>query len=168
MAQGTGKPYEEKPEGYLAAFWSHMVIILAFPHFFFQTAFQAWGLWVPAVVGYYNYFLAAVPLAPLITYLLYSAQRRKVEKEREAAWSRFQTLQAVYYQLTVLAIGFVIAPQWMLGPVPIGTVLYALGLAMIVYGVIGALLLAAGKFDFSYPVIGRLARRIVEKRYEKR
>jgi hypothetical protein len=52
--------------------------------------------------------------------------------------------------------------------VPIGAALYALGLAMVVYGFIGGMLLSAGKYDFSYPVIGRITRRIVEKRYEKR
>ena len=156
------------PPGHVAAVWVHLVGILAFPFFFLTLAYYAWGLEVARISSYFNYLLAAVPLAPLISYLIYSLQRRKPEVEREQEWARFQTMQALLWQVTVLIIGFSVAPTWKAGAFPIGLMLYGVVVAMILYGLAGAILIRMGMENFIYPGIGQLARRIVQGRYRNR
>jgi len=139
--------------------------MLAFPFFFLTVAFRAWGVEIAAVTPYFNYLLAAVPLAPLITYLIYGLQRRKLEEDREQEWARFQTLQALFWQVVVLIVGFSIYPAWKIGMFPIGLVLDGVVVAMILYSLLGAILIRMGMENFIYPGIGPLARKIVRGRY---
>jgi hypothetical protein len=158
----------ELPPGHVAAVWVHLVGILALPFFFLTLAYYAWGLEVARISSYFNYLLAAVPLAPLISYLIYSLQRRKPEVEREQEWPRFQTLQALFWQVVVLIVGFSIVPTWKVGAFPLGLVLYGVVVAMILYGLAGAILIRMGMENFVYPGIGPLVRRIVQGRYRNR
>jgi uncharacterized membrane protein len=157
---------EERPSGHVAAVWAHLMAMLAFPFYFREVVSLAWEFEI--ALQFYNYFLAAVPLAPLITYLIYSLQRRKPEAEREQEWARFQTLQALLWQVGVLIFGFSVAPTWKLGAFPIGLVLYGLVVAIILYGLLGAILIRMGLKNFVYPGIGPLARKIVQGRYRHR
>ena len=95
-------------------------------------------------------------------------QRRKPEVEREQEWPRFQTLQALFWQAVVLIVGFSLVPTWKVGAFPLGLVLYGVVVAMIVYGLAGAILIRMGMENFVYPGIGPLARRIVQGRYRNR
>jgi len=155
----------ERPPGHVAAVWAHLMTMLAFPFFFLTLTYYAWEFEIAAVTPYFNYLLAVVPLAPLITYLIYSMQRRKLEEAREQEWARFQTLQAIYLQLVVLILGFSVAPTWKIGAFPIGLVLFGLVVAMILCGLLGAILIRMGMDNFVYPGIGPLAKRIVQGRY---
>lgn len=156
----------ERPSGHVAAVWAHLMALLAFP-FFFREVVSLAGKFEIAL-QFYNYLLAAVPLAPLITYLIYSLQRRKPEADREQEWARFQTMQALFWQVVVLIFGFSIHPAWKMGAFPIGLVLYGLVVAMTLYGLLGAILIRMGLENFVYPGIGLLARRIIQGRYRNR
>ncbi len=160
--------HRERPPGHVGAFWAHLVAMLAFPFFFLTVASLAWEFEIAAITPYFNYLLAAVPLAPLITYLLYSLQRRKLEEAREQEWARFQTLQALFWQVVVIIVGFSVVPTWKMGTFPIGLVLYGVVVAMILYSLLGAIVIRMGMESFVYPGIGPLTRRIVQGRYRNR
>jgi hypothetical protein len=168
MIERDREMQRERPPGHVAAVWAHLMVMLAFPFFFLTLAYRAWGFEIAAVSSYFNYLLAAVPLAPLITYLVYSLQRRKPEVDREQEWARFQTLQALFWQVVVLIFGFSVHPAWKAGAFPLGLVLYGLVTAIILYGLAGAILIRMGFENFIYPGIGPLARRIVQGRYRNR
>jgi len=161
------KRYGERPPGYLGALGAHLAVILALPFFLLNVAYFAWGFEVSGfelsgIDSHFRFLQAVIPLAPLITYILYSWQRRKLETDREQEWARFQTMQALLFQVVVLLCWLVILPWWGIGSFPIGLMLYAVVIAMIVYGLFGAISMLIGKEDFSYLGIGRLARKIIQ------
>lgn len=177
------KRYGERSPGYLGAFWAHLTGLLAFPHFFLWMISLAWGMKIPGfeidiiptngmtlvLVGkYFRFITAVVPLAPFITYILYSWQRRKIETGREQEWARFQTMQALLFQAVVLVAVALVDPNLPLVTSFFSLMVSAIVVAMLIYALYGAISMLIGKEDFSYPGVGRLARKIVQGRYRKR
>jgi hypothetical protein len=177
--------YGGRPPGYIAAIWAHLMAILALPFFGLWMLYLIWGVTFSGFEPYYiptqeefeagasfegvafRYIRAAVAMAPLATYLIYSFQRRKIEENREYEWARFQTMQALLFQVFLLIIWFTMHPRWNLGGFDIGLSIFGIVVALIVYAIIGGIGVAVGWHEFSYPFIGRLARRIVAGRYRK-
>ena len=178
--------YGGRPFGYKAAIWAHLMAILALPFFGLWMLDLIWGItfagfeprYIPteeelaagaAFEGVsFRFIRAAVAMAPLATYLIYSFQRRKIEENREYEWARFQTLQALFFQLFLLIIWLTIQPWWNMGGFDIGLAIYGIAVALILYAIIGGVGVAVGWHEFSYPFVGRLARRIVAGRYRNR
>ena len=110
------------------------------------------------IAGMWRYsmphFLPLLPLAPLVSYLIYFRSRRRPERE----WLAFHALQAAMLQFAILLLVFAVPPGLWVAY----NALTAVMAVVIAYGLVGAVATYSGR-DFTYVGLGRLAERIMRR-----
>ena len=138
-----GRPSDQR----MWAFIAHLAILLDIP---LILLFQ--GLW-----PFTFHPVTLVPIAPIISYMVYSRNRRVEERQ----WLAFHALQAMFLQMVLIIIVFVVPFAYFAAFIAI----FAIFAALVFYGLVGAVAAYIGR-DFKYIGLGQMAERIVRRRFE--